>query len=934
MRTIELALTCGLLLTPLFAAAAASRPASTKPTKPLVVQVLDAESGKPLAGAVVILRREGDYKDPIPANDHGKATVRPEADASYVAVLCRREGYVSTGAYWLNRDEKPVDLPAELAMRLAKGKHIAGRVIDEAGKPVAKAKVILDYRVDADESKQPAVAQRIAEETLATDAEGKWSYDGSPADPSRIEIRVDHPDFIHDGRIDPYPTKEQLLTGTAVIRLEKGVDVSGTVTSTDGKPIAKAKVSTVQTTWVVNDYGSKKTTDAQGRFELTHLRPGVTPITVTAKGFAPDIIKADVKAGMTPVDFKLSPGQPLRGRIIDRQGKPIAGAFVHLDGWRNMGSLSFSGKTDADGRFTMPDAPPDAMEFQISKQGYRDKVRQIITRPADGSEAVVTLDPEIKISGTVVDAETKKPIEKFRVITGYALWEGHPPSFSFERAKPFTDGRYAYTSDAHEQVIACYVRIEAEGYTPAVSPPIRGGGGTFDAQLHRGCNVSGIVTTPDGKPLADAAVVLSPAGAQLDIWDQKVQRDDVLKSKTDAGGRFTFPPQTGDIWFVVIADAGHAFVKGDSSGADGKNDIRLSAWSRITGQYAPGGTPVKDKSLDALCDPVREPRDIAPRPIWRLRGGKTDADGRFHFDKVPNFGGGPCVLMIGRSEIRSFDERRWIPLQLKPGKTVEVNVAGGCTVAGRVAPASEAQRIKGEGFILVKPIAPKPASAWPLDIFAAAAQAQPVCRDSINPDGSFVVPCLSPGSYEYELMMYAGDAYGGASGNFEVPADSTEAQIGSIQYQRTDALKLGEAAPDILGRTFDDQPIRAADYAGKFIVLAIWDSCTGRSDEHIPYLNQAAEALAGNEKITLISVNLDAVSCGMSGIPRRPHTLDNSAWVKGYIPMADNSLCSRIGGKKWPAIVIFSPDGKLVARDLDGKDVVGKVKEVMGAKSE
>jgi hypothetical protein len=32
--------------------------------------------------------------------------------------------------------------------------------------------------------------------------------------------------------------------------------------------------------------------------------------------------------------------------------------------------------------------------------------------------------------------------------------------------------------------------------------------------------------------------------------------------------------------------------------------------------------------------------------------------------------------------------------------------------------------------------------------------------------------------------------------------------------------------------------------------------------------------------------------------------------------------------------VIFSPDGKLVARDLDGKDVVPKVREVMGAKSE
>src|SRR5207248_1942813 len=160
----------------------------------------------------------------------------------------------------------------------------------------------------------------------------------------------------------------------------------------------------------------------------------------------------------------------------------------------------------------------------------------------------------------------------------------------------------------------------------------------------------------------------------------------------------------------------------------------------------------------------------------------------------------------------------------------------------------------------------------------------------------------------------------------------SQVQIGSIPYRRTNELKIGEDAPPVLGRTFDDQPIRSADFAGKFIVLAIWDSCTGRSDEHIPYLNQAAEAFAADEKVALVSVNLDAVSCGMSGIPRRPHMLENSAWVKGYIPMADNALTSRIGGKKWPAIVIFSPEGKLLARDLDGKDVAAKLKEVMGLK--
>ena len=925
MRFIIISLSYLAILVPVIALAAAT----TKPAQSLTIHVVDAESGKALPGATVILRREGEYKDPIPADNDGKATVHPEADASYVCILCRKDGYVSTATYWEESHGKPVALPKDFAVRLPKGNHIGGKVVDESGKPVAKAKVILDYHADEDETKQPVIVPRIADETIETDADGKWSYNGFPPDAPEIGIRVDHPDFIRDGILDKAPQKQALLDRSAVITLQRGVEVPGSVTSADGKPIAGANVSTVKTTYVVNDFGQSEKTDAQGHYRLPHVRPGVTPITVTARGFAPELQSTDVKPGMPPVDFKLAPGRTLRGRVVDPQGKPIAGAGLYLRGWRRMASISWDGKSDADGRFTMPDAPPDALEFQISKEGYRYRIREMITPPADGSEVIVTLQPEIKLSGAVVDAETKKPIEKFRVIEGCSLWEGHPPFFSFQSARPFTDGKYEFKSDAHEQVVACYVRIEAEGYTPAISPAIRGGGGTFDAALHRGSDVAGILTGPDGKPIAGADVALSPPGAQLDVWDQRVQTNEVLKHKTDAAGHFSFPPQTGDIWLVVIHDAGYAFVKGDASAAPAKNDLRLTAWSRIAGRYAPGGIPLKEKNLEAICDPVREPRDTGPKLIWRLRGGLTDADGRFHFDQVPGFDGAPCLLMIGRSEIRSFDQRRWLPLQLQPGQTTEVNIAGGCTVTGRVAPASEADRIDGEGWVLVKPAAKLPAINWSTDIFAAAAQADPVYRDSINPDGTFTVPSIPPGRYEYELIMYSGDSSGSASGGFTVPAASDTFDVGAIQYRRSRALKIGDDAPPTVGRTFDDKPIRIADYAGKFIVLAIWDSCTGRSDEHIPYLNQVADTYAGNEKIALLSINLDAVSCGMTGIPRRPHTLENAAWVRGYLTMADNEVTTRIGGEKWPAILILGPDGKVLARDLAGKDLAEKLQKLM-----
>ena len=67
----------------------------------------------------------------------------------------------------------------------------------------------------------------------------------------------------------------------------------------------------------------------------------------------------------------------------------------------------------------------------------------------------------------------------------------------------------------------------------------------------------------------------------------------------------------------------------------------------------------------------------------------------------------------------------------------------------------------------------------------------------------------------------------------------------------------------------------------------------------------------------------------MSGIPRRPHTLKHGAWVRGYIPMADQSLMQKLGHKKWPAVLIVGPDGKVAARDLDARDVGKELKALI-----
>src|ERR1700676_4942163 len=56
-----------------------------------------------------------------------------------------------------------------------------------------------------------------------------------------------------------------------------------------------------------------------------------------------------------------------------------------------------------------------------------------------------------------------------------------------------------------------------------------------------------------GKPASKATVVLAVAGSQIVISNGEVRNNSSFRVKlvTDEAGRFGFPPQDGDFWFVV-----------------------------------------------------------------------------------------------------------------------------------------------------------------------------------------------------------------------------------------------------------------------------------------------------------------------------------------------------------------------------------------------
>ena len=388
------------------ACACAASAAEPKATKPLTIVVVDAETGQPVTDATVTLRQSAKYKTPRPVDDRGRVTIDVPQDWSYVSVLCRKDGYTTTSAYWQTEDDTPVNLPAEQTVTLPKGKTIGGRVVDEDGKPVAGAKVTITYFAP-DEGKTPPAEQPVIRAVLPwemrqTDADGRWSYAGAPPDAAEIRVHIQHPDYARETNDFAVPPIQALFDGSAKKVLERGVEIAGTVLDNDGKPVAGARVSTVETTHVVNDYGVTTKTDAAGKFRLAHV-PNREPatVTVTAAGHAPEMFEVDVTKGVPPAQsVVLSPGRTIRGRVVDPDGRPLEGVTLLVRGCRNKHSINPKATSDNDGKFAIKDAPPDEVRFHVFKDGYTYRMDVALTAGADGDEeSVVTMTPEDKSAG-------------------------------------------------------------------------------------------------------------------------------------------------------------------------------------------------------------------------------------------------------------------------------------------------------------------------------------------------------------------------------------------------------------------------------------------------------------------------------------------------------------------------------------------------------
>jgi len=648
----------------------------------MTIHVLDIQQ-KPIANAGVTVRAMADVFDgPVRYRTDAEGIARiqvPDHERLDLQLLIWAERRVTVGAHWQSTAVQSA-IPSEITFEMESGTSFGGIVRNEQGQPISGAKVMVDGRKQSGDG----VLWFSINDSSTTDENGKWQCDRIPADLAgfEVDIQVQHPDFAATLAVDYKSLSiDQLRDHSAALVMHAGFAMEGTVTDPQGRPVAGAMVGQYIKRQRHSD-AARATTNENGHYRLPSCDPGKYVLAVVADGFAPNSRSVSLTAEQRSFDLQLQRGESIRLRIVDQDGKPVAGAFIGAGLDREIllldnthGALAGNDRnltTDAEGRWSRLWIPEDHLTFYIRKDGYGSVTKSF--KP-DKQEQTVTLQAgNWSVSGRIVDRETKAPVTKFAVVEGYQYGSGNNDrSWRDSLQVKNEDGKYRASwdtsGDSHR-----VIRIEAEGYLPSrpqlLEPDEMQVVHNFE--LEKGDTIAGVVVTQDGKPLSNADVTLCTPTRGLYLRKSEPARDqNSLIVRTGADGRFSFAAPGEPFALIVTHDRGFARVEGDMD----TKKIILQPWARVEGTLRIRNAPAPNELLRLSYDDEPRRDSSTPRVYYDYHT-TSDEQGNFSFEKVV-----PGKGQVIRSVVVEMGRRmtKWIPTHVTKatfvaGETAEVQL--------------------------------------------------------------------------------------------------------------------------------------------------------------------------------------------------------------------------------------------------------------------
>lgn len=931
----------------------------------LRVRVVD-EAGEPLPDArlhVSIWEMPGAKRNypnrDYATNEQGVAEVERPARLEIMRIWPAKEGYVpqfvnfAQGSHGQGRL-----LPEDYEFRLQKGRRLSGRIVDEEGQPIEGATVQVTVSVDEPawgENPDAMISTWLTDSdfncpTPVTDADGHWAIDNAPPPPERgskdyqFRLQVTHPNFAGDTRWGELQAKqgvttEDLRSGESELVLERGIVVAGVVRGPDGEPVTDGMVI-----WSDDPYtatGVNETTiDEEGRYETKRLSPGQYPLTVLVPGLSPVRQLVDVQEGLGEMNFELEPGNPIRIKIVDPEGRGISEAFVGIGEWRgtkaiynhkhpNVPESSIPRRADDQGVYRWDGAPPDAVEYRISAEGFSS---QEVVLVAKSTPHVIQLAPRRLAAGTVTDASTGEPIETFEVVPVIVF----RPDFYHTRrtdAKVGQDGEYELPLTGSGDALDRYrVRFEADGYRSLVSEASFGpldGRATLNMALQPAPPRRGQVVDSEGQPVENAVVLQASPTEVPNTRNGDPTSHSARPIKTDEHGRFEFRATSEPVRVRALHPLGYA-ERGFSTDEEDFGTLTLLPWATLSGRLVQAGQPVANETVS--FSPLMK-RDLTEARFQDSYRSRTDSDGRFVFERVPPVSG-TVKAFLGPWQESPLTSSKSIPLRLEPGEQRQVILGGdGATLQGRVVATGRSNDKLSKQWSLnylvsrERSLADEPSSlsfdpSGPLEPEWLRRTDFPVWMSSrlnyfvkLSDDGRLSIDGVEPGEYDLVIQLYEEPAgclvetigekivpitvssQDAATGPVEIGDIEVECRIGPRVGSDMQALQF----TDLTGRVR-----HVADFEGQYLLLHVWATWCGPCVESLPSLRATVEGYA-DAPLTVVGLNIDDDRAAAKSMAKAK----SLRWSQNYLG-PDSELMRQLAVSSAPAYYLVGPDGKLV----------------------